>query len=81
VVAATHDPKRESNDATTRATVPRMRCAIIIMMMAARRRTTRTALRPVMNTDKGTKVCFRHADATGKFTVPTFQICMDAILS
>jgi hypothetical protein len=35
VVAATHDPKRESNDATTRATVPRMRCAIIIMMMAA----------------------------------------------
>jgi hypothetical protein len=24
VVVATHDPKRESNDATTRATVPRM---------------------------------------------------------
>lgn len=44
MVAATHDPKRESNDATTRATVPRMRCAIIIMMMAARRGTTRTAL-------------------------------------
>jgi hypothetical protein len=44
VVAATHDPEYESNDATTRATVPRMRCAIIIMMMAARRGTTRTAL-------------------------------------